>query len=143
MKLPELKSLMKENKIKGSSYMNRPEIIAVLLDRGIISEDSLNKQDALVKREIDPKYEFIRSIRNNPKSVDIRNLETGKMTTYSYMKSLLSCFLSSTISVLEVSSFIYKKKIIFLYQNFILQKNNTSGVDPSVIGLKHGSTYII
>ena len=69
MKLPELKLLMKENKIKGSSYMNKPEIIAVLLDQGIISEDSVKKQDAPVKREIDPKYEFIRSIRNNPKSV--------------------------------------------------------------------------
>ena len=82
MKLPELKSLMKENKIKGSSQMNKPEIIAVLLDRGIISEESVKKQDAPVKREIDPKYEFIRSIRNNPKSVEIRDLETGKITTY-------------------------------------------------------------
>ena len=39
MKLPELKSLMKENKIKGSSQMNKPEIIAALLDRDITSED--------------------------------------------------------------------------------------------------------
>jgi hypothetical protein len=83
MKLPELKSLMKQHKVKGSSYMNKPEIIAALLDRGIISEDSVKKQDAPVKREIDPKYEFIRSIRNNPKSVEIRDLETGDITTYS------------------------------------------------------------
>src|SRR5579863_6141003 len=83
MKLPELKSLMKQHKLKGSSYMNKPEMIAVLLDRGIISEDSVKKQDAPVKREIDPKYEFIRSIRNNPKSVEIRDLETGNITTYS------------------------------------------------------------
>ena len=34
--------------------MNKPEIIAVLLDRGIIPEDSVKKQDAPVKREIDP-----------------------------------------------------------------------------------------
>src|SRR5271155_6210536 len=78
MKLLELKLLMKENKIKGSSYMNKPEIIAVLLDRGIIPEDSVKKQDAPVKQEIDPKYEFIRSIQNNPKSVEIRDLETGE-----------------------------------------------------------------
>jgi hypothetical protein len=83
MKLPELKSLMKENKITGSSHMNKPEIIAELLDRGVISEDSVKKQAAPVKREIDPKYEFIRSIRNNPKSVEIRDLEKGEMTTYS------------------------------------------------------------
>ena len=82
MKLPELKSLMKENKIKGSSYMNKSEITAVLLDRGIISEESVKKRDAPAKREIDPKYEFTRSIRNNPRSVEIRDLETGDITTY-------------------------------------------------------------
>ena len=82
MKLSELKSLMKENKIKGCSYMNKSEIITVLLDRGIISEDSVKKRDAPVKREINPKYEFIRSIRNNPKSVEIQDLETGEITTY-------------------------------------------------------------
>jgi hypothetical protein len=82
MKLPELKSLMKEHKIKGSSHMNKPEIIAVLCDRGIICEDSVKKQDAPVKRNIDPKYEFLKSIRNKPKSVEIRDLEMGEMTKY-------------------------------------------------------------
>src|SRR5271165_3093907 len=83
MKLPELKSLMKENKLNGYSNMNKPEIIAMLLERGIINEDSVKKADAPVKREIDPKYEFMRSIRNNPKSVEIRDLETGLITIYS------------------------------------------------------------
>src|SRR5271155_4230012 len=94
MKLLELKLLMKENKIKGSSYMNKPEIIAVLLDRGIIPKDSVKKQDAPVKREIDPKYRFIRYIRNNPKRVEIRDLETGEITTYPsiYKAELLHLF---------------------------------------------------
>src|SRR5271157_5438550 len=83
MKLPELKSLMKENKLKGYSNMNKPEIIAVLLDKGIINEDSVKKHGAPVKREIDPKYEFTRFIRNNPKNVEIRDLENGKITIYS------------------------------------------------------------
>src|SRR5271157_4793322 len=74
---------MKENKMKRSSYMNKPEIIAVLLATGIINEDSVKKQGAPVKREIDPKYEFTRSIRNNPKNVEIRDLENGKITIYS------------------------------------------------------------
>ena len=83
MKLSELKSLMKENKIKGSSYMNKPEIIKLLLDKGILSQDSMKKSDASVKREIDSKYEFLKSIRNNPKRVEIRDLETGEITVYS------------------------------------------------------------
>ena len=42
----------------------------------------MKKQEAPIKREIDPKYEFTRSIRKNPKRVEIRDLEDGKITTY-------------------------------------------------------------
>jgi len=31
MKLPELKSLMKKHNIKGSSYLNKPELIALFM----------------------------------------------------------------------------------------------------------------
>lgn len=83
MKLPELKSLMREHNIKGSSCMNKPEIIALLADRGIISEDSVKKRNSPIKREIDTKYDFTKSIRNNPKSVEIRDLDTSETTIYS------------------------------------------------------------
>jgi len=82
MKLPELKMMMKENKIKGCSRMNKPEIITVLIDKGIISDSPIQSINH-VKREIDPKYEFIRSIRNNPRSVEVRDLETGEINVYS------------------------------------------------------------
>ena len=82
MKLSELKSLMKENKIIGSSYMNKPEIIAVLVEKGVISENSFKTKDAPVKRESDSKYESFSSIRNNLKSVEIQDLETGEITIY-------------------------------------------------------------
>ena len=65
--------------------MNKPEITAVLLEKGIITQESVKKQDAPVKREIDPKYKFTRSIRNNPKNVEIRDLETGLITRYSFL----------------------------------------------------------
>ena len=181
MKLPELKLLMKENKIKVSSYMNKPDIIAELLDRGIIFEDSVKKQefiryirnnsnsveirnletgeittypsinkasraiecstkfitgnngkiwidkgakfysykifedsvkkqDAPVTQEIDPKYEFLRSIRNNPKSVEIRDLETGEITTYSSIYKASKAIGCSTKSITANNGKVWKNK---------------------------------
>src|SRR5271155_4819365 len=110
MKLSELKSLMKENEIKGSSNMTKPEIIRVLLDRGIISEDSVKKPDAPVTQEIDPKYEFLKSIRNNPKSVEIRDLETGEITTYPSMYKAGRAFGRATMFITYNNGKVWKDR---------------------------------
>src|SRR5271155_5071118 len=125
MKLPELKSLMKENKIKGSSYMNKPEIIAVLFDRGIIPEESVKKKDAPVKREIDPKYGFIRYISNNPKSVEIQDLETGQITTYPSIYKAGRAIGHAAKFIMGNNGKVWKNKyefkIIGVQQNFVFQ----------------------
>jgi hypothetical protein len=105
LKLPELKKIMRDNKIKGSSYMNKPEIIALLLENGIIFEE---KQD--VEREIDPKYEFIRFIRNNPKSVEIRDLETDEITTYSSIYKASRALCCSTKVITSNNGKVWKNK---------------------------------
>ena len=81
MKLPELKALMKENKIKRSSLMNKPEIIALLVEKGILSKEDVKPKPKPV-RLIDPKYSHLKNIRNNPRSVEIRDLETGACNVY-------------------------------------------------------------
>ncbi len=63
--LPELKQIVKENNIKGTSLMNKPEILKLLVERGHIPVDALARPEKIVK-EIDPKYEFTKFIRNNP-----------------------------------------------------------------------------
>jgi len=45
MKLPELKSLAKEHDIKGSSYHNRPELIALLGEKGLLSNEYVEKKN--------------------------------------------------------------------------------------------------
>ena len=35
------------------------------------------------KKEINPKYNFLKHIRNSPKKVEIRDMETGKIIVYS------------------------------------------------------------
>ena len=37
------------------------------------------------KKEINPKYNFLKHIRNNPKKVEIRDMETGEIILYSSM----------------------------------------------------------
>src|SRR5271157_114655 len=116
MKLSELKSLMKQNKINGYSNMNKPEIIAVLLERGIITEDSVKKKDAPVKREIDPKYEFTRYIRNNPKSVEIRDLENGKITIYSSLYKASRATGCSTKFITDNNGKVWKNRYEIMVQ---------------------------
>jgi hypothetical protein len=94
MKLQELKTIMKENKTSGFSHMNKPEIITVLLERGILSIDIIKAPS--IEREIDPKYEFTRSIRNNPKRVETRNLGTSEVTEYPSIYKASRALSSST-----------------------------------------------
>ena len=37
------------------------------------------------KKEINPKYKFLKHIRNSPKKVEIQDMETGEIITYSSM----------------------------------------------------------
>ena len=41
----------------------------------------IKKQEKLIK-DIDPKYNFLRQIRKNPKKVEIHDLETDKVLLY-------------------------------------------------------------
>lgn len=79
--LPELKQIMKDNKIKGSSTMNKPEILKLLHEKGLVPDEALVKQEKIVK-EVSPKHEFTKSIRCNPKKVVIKDVETGVETEY-------------------------------------------------------------
>ncbi len=78
MKLPELKQLMKQNDFKGYSLMNKKEIIELLVEKGVISEE----QTSVKNEKKNPKHERLIGIRNNPKSVEIRNLETDVCNIY-------------------------------------------------------------
>ena len=41
-----------------------------------------NKQEK-AKKDIDPKYNFLRQIRKNPKKVELHDMETNKIVLYS------------------------------------------------------------
>ena len=81
MKLPELKSIAKENKIVGRSIMNKPELIAILKERNLFSEDVPQKVMKCDNSE-DVRYTYLKSIRRNPRRVRIENVNTGETVEY-------------------------------------------------------------
>lgn len=81
--LPELKQMIKDNKIKGITIVNKPEILKFLIERGLVPVEALAKPVKSVK-ENDPKYEHFRLklLCNNLRKVIIKDLKTGIETEY-------------------------------------------------------------
>jgi len=72
---------MKDNNIKGISYLNKPEIIQRLIEYKVLSEDYIDRQPKVKGKDNDDKYH----IRNNPRPVEIFDRETGKTATFPSM----------------------------------------------------------
>jgi len=81
MKLPELKKLMKDNNIKGISYLNKNEIIQKLIEYKVLPEDYIDRQLKVKVKDNDDKYH----IRNNPRPVEIFDRETFETVTFPSM----------------------------------------------------------
>ena len=86
--LDHLKALAKENNMK-CSYMNKDEIIGLLLDKQIITTSDLRNPAVVgekkeqVKLEVDPnKYAYLKAIRTNPKVVEIYDRKTSQTNVY-------------------------------------------------------------
>ena len=82
--LTELRAMLKENKIRGYLYYNKSELVDVLVKRGLLPETmnititSLPEREN-TKKEINPKYNFLKYIRNSPKKVAIQDMERVKL----------------------------------------------------------------
>ena len=85
----QLMEIIKANEIRGYSHYTKSKLIDLLFKRELISEKyGTNKQEK-AKKNIDPKYNFLRRIRNNPKMVGIHDLEADKVVLYPSIYKLL------------------------------------------------------
>ena len=98
MSLTELRAMLKKNKIRGYLHYNKLELVDVLLKRGlppvainITTKTSLPEREN-TKKEANPKYNFLKHIRNSPKKVEIRDMETGEIIVYSSMYKAAKTF---------------------------------------------------
>ena len=87
--MTELRAILNENKIRGYLHYNKSELVDVLVKRRLLAETmnittitSLPERED-TKKEINPKYNFHKCIRNSPKKVEIRDMETGEIIVYS------------------------------------------------------------
>lgn len=81
MKLPQLKSIAKENKIGGRSIMNKSELIAILEEKNLLSEDPPPKVAKCENTE-DARYAYLKSIRRNPRCVRVEDVKSGQIMEY-------------------------------------------------------------
>ena len=89
--LTELRAMLKENKIRGYLHYHKSELVDVSVKRGLLPETmrittiTLLSERQNTKKEINPKYKFLKHIRNSPKKVEIQDMETGEIIIYSSM----------------------------------------------------------
>ena len=79
-----LRAMLKENKIRGYLQYNKSELVDVLVKRRLLPEIwrlqlSLHYLNEKIprKKEINPKYNFLKYIRNSSKKDEIRDMESS------------------------------------------------------------------
>ena len=78
-----LKQLLAENNIKFSEARSKLQLLFQLFDAGILTrEDAFPPKEPKLIDFIDPKYEYLRTIRKQPKKVTYIDTETGEAITY-------------------------------------------------------------
>ena len=89
--LTEVRAMLKKNKIRWYLHYNKSELIDVLIKRGLLP-DTMNITTIIsipvrenTKKERNPKYNFLKHIRNSPKKVEIRGTEMDEIIVYSSM----------------------------------------------------------
>ena len=78
----ELMEILKENEIRGYTHYTKSKLIDLLINKDFISEIYGTIKEENAKKNIDPKYNFLRHIRRNPKKIEIYDLETDKVVLY-------------------------------------------------------------
>ena len=96
--MTELRAILKKNKIKGYLHYNKSELIDVLIKRGLLPQTTnvttitSQPERENTKKERNPKYNFLKHIRNSPKKVEIRDIETDEIILYSSMNKAAMSF---------------------------------------------------
>ena len=86
--LPRLKALAKQNNIR-CTCLNKDEIIALLIVNNVITPADIlkskivEKEPTVEKHETNQgRYENLKGIRNNPKTVEILDAQTGETSVF-------------------------------------------------------------
>ena len=80
-------AILKENKIRGYSHYTKPKFIDLLISRVLLPGEAGTKKgnQETAKKEIGPKSDFLKQIRNSLTNFEIRNIETDEVIVYPSM----------------------------------------------------------
>ena len=93
--------MLTKNKIRGHLHYNKSELIDVLTKWGLLPEtiktttitSQTEREDT--KKELNPKYNFLKHIRNDPMKVEIRDMEKDEIIVYSSMYNAVKTLINS------------------------------------------------
>ncbi len=79
MKPSELREILHKNKIRGYLHYDKKQLIVLLGEEGLLPDEP---PKPVKVKEVNPKYEKLGTIRNNPKQVFLKSVETGDTITF-------------------------------------------------------------
>ena len=84
LSLPELKSLLKEHKITCTSHLNKPEIINLLKERGVLPENYFigRRRIKNLPKVKNPNPRPALNIRNCGRKVELTLIDTGEVHSF-------------------------------------------------------------
>ena len=77
----EIKTLLKENKIHFCSYCDKKRLIALANEYNLLPNTALEKE-----KSKDPKYDRLKTIKQNSRAVIIKDIETDEIKTHRFTK---------------------------------------------------------
>ena len=77
MNIKELKTLLKENKIHFYSYWDKKKSISLANEHNLLPKTETEKE-----KSKDVKYDRLKTIKQNPKTVMLQDVETGEIKTF-------------------------------------------------------------
>ena len=95
IKHSELREILATNQIKGKMDYNKKQLIVFLGEKGLLPSKP--------EKVINHKFSYLTTIRNNPKQVVLKNVETGDTNTFS--------------SIYKASKFINRSPAIITFYN--------------------------
>ena len=77
MDIGELKKIPKENKIRFCSYWDKKRLIALVNEHDLLPKKELERE-----KSKDPKYDRLKTIKQNPRKVSQEDIKTGEIKTF-------------------------------------------------------------
>ena len=118
--LPRAKELMKQHKISGRSFLNKAQMISLLIEKGVLSREDLSTSK---------NYDRLKRIRKNPKRVEILDKETGVTTTYRSIYSAAQAFNQNPGFIAMFNGKVYKKR----YEIKVCEEKSTSSDESTCV----------